>query len=126
MDTFLDSLMYNEKGLIPGIIQDAESGRVLTLCYFNREALRKTIEEGVVYLFRRSQNRLMMKGETSGHTQHVKTISPDCENKSLLIQVAQKKAACHEGYFSCYYRKLQKDGTLSIDEEKVFDPKKVY
>ena len=92
----------------------------------NDEALRKTVEDGKVYVFRRSKNKLMLKGETSGHIQAVKEIYIDCEGNSLLIKVEQKTAACHAGYFTCYYRKLKKDGTVEISEKKVFDPGKVY
>lgn len=126
MKAFIDELKFNEKGLMPAIIQDYKSGKVLTLCYMNREALEKTLEEGKIYLFRRSQNRLMMKGETSGHTQVVKEIFVDCEGNSILFKIEQKVAACHDGYFTCYFRKVSKDGTLEIIDKKIFDPKKVY
>jgi len=122
----MKDLKFNEKGLIPAIIQDYKSGKVLTLCYMTKEALQKTLEEGKVYLFRRSQKRLMLKGETSGHVQVVKEIFVDCEANSLLLKVEQKIGACHAGYFTCYYRRAGKDGSLAIVEKKVFDPKKVY
>ena len=123
---FIDQLKFNDKGLIPAIIQDHKSGKVLTLCYMNREALEKTLLEGKIYLFRRSKNALMMKGETSGHIQIVKEVFIDCEGNSLLFKIEQKVAACHAGYFTCYFRKVAKDGLLEIAERKVFDPKKVY
>lgn len=126
MKKFIDELKFNDKGLIPAIIQDYKSGKVLTLCYMNRPALEKTLEEGKIYLFRRSQNRLMMKGETSGHIQIVKEISIDCEGNSILFKIEQKVAACHAGYFTCYFRKVAKDGTLEITDKKIFDPEKVY
>lgn len=126
MKAFIDQLKFNDKGLIPAIIQDYKSGKVLTLCYMNRPALEKTLEEGKIYLFRRSQNRLMMKGETSGHIQLLKEVFADCECNSLLFKIEQKVAACHEGYFTCYYRKAGKDGVLEITEKKIFDPDKVY
>ena len=123
--TWFNELHFNEKGLIPTIIQDT-SGKVLTLCYMNREAIKKTFETGKVYVFRRSQNRLMLKGETSGHIQLVKEVFVDCEENSLLLVVEQKVAACHAGYFSCYYRKITVEGEKRISEKQVFDPKKVY
>lgn len=126
MKKFIQSLKFNEKGLIPAIIQDYKSGKVLTLCYMNRQALEKTLEEGKVYLFRRSQNRLMMKGGTSGHIQIVKEVFIDCEDNSILLKIEQKVAACHAGYFTCYYRKAAKDGALETAEKKVFDPGKIY
>ena len=122
----LEKLKFNEKGLIPAVIQDEKTGRVLTLCYMNREALDKTFEEGKVYVFRRSKNTLMLKGGTSGHIQIVRSVYIDCEGNSLLIKVDQKTAACHAGYFTCYYRELSKDGSLKVSDEKIFDPDKVY
>lgn len=126
MEAFIQQIKFNEKGLIPAIIQDYNSGKVLTLCYMNQEALQKTLDEGKVYLFRRSKDRLMLKGEKSGHMQILKEVFIDCEGNSLLLKVEQKVAACHVGYFTCYFRRVKKDGTLEIVEKKAFDPKKVY
>jgi phosphoribosyl-AMP cyclohydrolase len=119
-------LQFNEQGLIPTVIQDAVSKRVLTLCYLNREALRKSLAEGKVYVFRRSQRRLMLKGATSGHTQRIARVSVDCEGQSLLFQVRQRVAGCHAGYFSCYFRRLGPRGTLTVSERRVFDPAAIY
>ena len=123
---FLDILKFNEQGLIPAIIQDVKSKQVLTLCYLNRIALEKSLKEGKVYLFRRSQNRLMLKGETSGHIQRIKAMHVDCEGKSLLVLVQQHVAACHAGYFTCYFRQRAKNGSLRTIGKRVFDPAKVY
>ncbi|MDD5449719.1 MAG: phosphoribosyl-AMP cyclohydrolase, partial [Candidatus Omnitrophica bacterium] len=98
----LDQIKFDEKGLIPAIIQDAKSKKVLTLCYMNKEALEKALETGKIHVFRRSKGRLMLKGETSGHVQTVKEFYIDCEGNSLLFMVEQKVAACHAGYFTCY------------------------
>ena len=122
----LEVARFNDQGLIPAVIQDAVSKRVLTLCYLNREALERSLREGKVYVFRRSQNRLMLKGETSGHTQTIKRVEVDCEGQSLVLQVSQRVAACHAGYFSCYYRRLGKNSRLIVGERKRFDPDKVY
>jgi len=123
----LEALHFDEKGLIPAIIVDKPSGNVLTLCYMNKEALKKTLETGEVYVFRRSQGRVMQKGEISGHTQTVKEIYVDCEGNSLLIKVEQKVAACHLGYFTCYFRKFNpRTKQLEIVEEKVFTPEEAY
>ncbi|MBI4352764.1 MAG: phosphoribosyl-AMP cyclohydrolase [Candidatus Omnitrophica bacterium] len=119
-------LRFDAQGLIPAVIQDAKTGKALTLCYLNELALRETLEKGFVYLFRRSQNKLMMKGETSGHTQAVRELRVDCEGKSLLFLVDQKVAGCHKGYFSCYFEKLETDGGSRITDPLVFDPAKVY
>jgi phosphoribosyl-AMP cyclohydrolase len=123
----LANLKFDEKGLIPAVIVDVTDNRVLTLCFMNQGALEKTIETGKVYVFRRSKNRLMLKGETSGHIQSVEEVFFDCEGKSLVIKVKQKVAACHAGYRSCYYRKYNdKTDNIEIIEEKVFDPDKTY
>jgi len=122
----LDKIKFDDKGLIPAIIQDIKSKKVLTLCYMNKEALEKTIKEGKIYVFRRSKGRLMLKGETSGHTQAVKELYIDCEGNSLLFLVEQNVAACHAGYFSCYYRRVNKKGELEITEKQVFNPKDKY
>lgn len=113
-------------GLVPVIIQDAGTSKVLTLCYLNDIALRATLETGFIHLFRRSQNKLMKKGETSGHTQVVREFRLDCEGKSLLFLIDQKVAGCHKGYFSCYFEEVSGDGTKKITDPLVFDPKKVY
>jgi phosphoribosyl-AMP cyclohydrolase len=122
----LDKIKFDEKGLIPAIIQDAKSKKVLTLCYMNGEALNKTLGEGKIYVFRRSKGRLMLKGETSGHIQAVKEVYIDCEGNSLLFLVEQKVAACHAGYFTCYYRRLNKKGELEIVEKQIFNPQETY
>ncbi len=123
----LNNLKFNDKGLIPAIIVDIIDNRVLTLCYMNQTALEKTLETGKVYVFRRSKNKLMLKGETSGHIQSVKEIYFDCEGNSLVIKVEQKVAACHEGYRSCYFRRYNnKTDTIEIIEEKIFNPDEIY
>ncbi len=119
-------LKFAADGLIPAIIQDLRTKKVLTLCYMNETALQATLEKGFVYLFRRSQNKLMMKGEASGHTQAVKEFRVDCEGKSLLFLVEQKVAGCHKGYLSCYFEKVEESGNRKITDPKVFDPEKVY
>lgn len=125
--TLLRHIKFNEQGLIPSIIVDSLDGKVLTLCYMNKEAVEKTLERGLVHVYRRSQKRLMLKGETSGHTQAVKEVFVDCEGNSLLFRVEQKVAACHAGYRSCYYRGFNpKSGELEIRERQIFSPKEVY
>ena len=113
-------------GIIPCIFQDYKTSRVLMLGYMNKEAFLKTLKTGNVYYYSRSKKRLWMKGETSGHIQKVKEIYIDCDNDTLLIKGTQVGgAACHKGYNSCFYRKLEGD-EFNIFEEKVFDPKDVY
>ena len=125
-ETIKFKLKFAADGLIPAIIQDAKTQKVLTLCYMNDIALKATLETGYIHLFRRSQNKLMKKGETSGHTQAVKEFRPDCEGKSLLFVIDQKVAGCHKGYLSCYFEKIQNDGSSAVTDPLVFDPAKVY
>lgn len=124
-EDFLKRLTFNSDGHVPAVIQD-ESGRVLTLCYMNRDAILKTLEEHFIYVYRRSLGKLMKKGETSGHVQEVKSVAIDCEGKSLLIRIKQHVAGCHKGYFSCYFEEYGRDGRFTITEPLVFSPDKVY
>lgn len=124
--TVLGRLKFASDGLIPAIIQDEKTHKVLTLCYMNEIALRATLDKGFVHVFRRSQNKLMMKGETSGHTQKVKEFRLDCEGKSILFVIEQKVAGCHKGYLSCYFEKFKDDATTQITDTRVFEPEKVY
>lgn len=119
-------IKLNDQALVPAIIQDAKSQKVLTLCYMNDIALRATLETGFVHVFRRSQNKLMKKGETSGHTQALREFRIDCEGKSLLFVIDQKVAGCHKGFFSCYFEKVKNDGSKEVTDTLVFDPEKVY
>ncbi len=121
----LNEIKFDQQGLVPAIVQDHISQQVLMLGYMNREALKKTIATGQTHFFSRSRRRLWKKGESSGHIQEVKEIYFDCDQDTLLIKVDQKVAACHEGYRSCFYRRLEGD-SLKVCQEKVFDEKKVY
>ena len=113
-------------GLITAVIQDHSSGRVLMVGYMNEEAFRRTVETGFATFYSRSRRKLWLKGETSGHIQVVKELYIDCEGNSLLFKIEQKVAACHAGYFSCYYRRVNKDGNLEIAEKQVFNPDEAY
>ncbi|MDP8298399.1 MAG: phosphoribosyl-AMP cyclohydrolase [Candidatus Tantalella remota] len=124
--SFVENLNFDDKGLIPAIIQDEASSRVLTLCYMDKEALGKTLLEKKIYVFRRSKGRVMIKGETSGCTQDVKGVFVDCANNSILFKVDQNRAACHEGYFSCYFGRIDENGETVVEEERVFNPEDVY
>lgn len=126
MNKLFEKIKFDDKGLIPAIIQDEVSGEVLTLCYMNKDALEKTLKEGKVYVYRRSKGKLMLKGETSGCIQKVRKVRVDCEGNSLLFEVEQVRAGCHEGYFSCYFRQIDKDGNMTITASRIFNPKDVY
>jgi phosphoribosyl-AMP cyclohydrolase len=127
MDAQLDSLKYDKDGLIPIIVQDHVNGEVLVLAWANREALEKTLATGKVHTYSRSRGRLAMKGEESGHLQHVKEFLTDCDRDVVLVKVEQIVAACHEGYRSCFFRKYQAGGSdWQTVGKRVFDPKSVY
>ncbi|SHG36904.1 phosphoribosyl-ATP pyrophosphatase /phosphoribosyl-AMP cyclohydrolase [Thermosyntropha lipolytica DSM 11003] len=118
----LDNLQFDQKGLIPAIIQDYKTGQVLMMAYMNEEALKKTIETGKTWFYSRSRQKLWMKGEESGHIQEVKEISYDCDADTLLIKVEQTGVACHTGHYSCFYRDIEGREV----EEKVFDEEVIY
>jgi phosphoribosyl-AMP cyclohydrolase len=123
----LNEIKFDANGLIPAIIQDAADNQVLTLCYMNRDAVAKTLETGLVHVFRRSRGRLMLKGESSGMTQAIQEVSYDCEGNSLLFKVAQKIAACHTGHKTCYFRVYNpKSDTVEIVGKPLFNPDEVY
>ena len=100
----LDALHFDERGLIPSLVQDAETGSVLMLAYMNAESLKKTIESGETHFWSRSRGELWHKGETSGNIQKVVSISPDCDSDALLVRVRQTGIACHTGRYSCFSR----------------------
>ena len=113
-------------GLIPAIVQDHVSGDVLMLAYMNAEAFQATLETGEATFFSRSRQKLWVKGKTSGHLQRVKSIHIDCDQDAILVRVDQiGGAACHTGYRSCFYRRVE-DQNLKIEGQPVFDPKEVY
>src|SRR5438445_4949966 len=113
-------------GLVPAVAQDADSGQVLMLAWMNREAFEETLRTRRAVYFSRSRNRLWRKGEESGHVQEVREVLVDCDADTVLLKVKQVGgAACHEGYASCCFRKVEGDG-LAVVGEKVFDPKQVY
>jgi phosphoribosyl-AMP cyclohydrolase len=113
-------------GLLPAVIQDYASGRVLMVGFMNDEAFRKTVETGFATFFSRSRNKLWMKGETSGHRLVVKEISTDCDQDCVLIRVeALGPGVCHNGYHSCFYRTLQ-NGEWVESEARAYDPGGVY
>lgn len=94
-------------GLIPVVVQDAESKEVLMLAYANEEALQKTLSTGYAHYWSRSRKKLWMKGETSGHTQKIKQVTTDCDYDTLLYVVNQKGPACHTGEYTCFHNKIK-------------------
>lgn len=117
---------FDAHPLIPAVIQDDETRDVLMVGFMNRLALERTIETGFVHFWSRSRNQLWKKGETSGHTQEVISMSVNCEDNSLLVQVLQRGAVCHTGHRTCFYRQILPDGSLFETSDPVFDPKDIY
>jgi phosphoribosyl-AMP cyclohydrolase len=113
-------------GLITAVIQDHQTGRVLMVGFMNEEAFRKTVETGFAIFYSRSRKKLWLKGETSGHRLVVKEISTDCDQDALLVKVeALGPGVCHDGYHSCFYRRLE-DGRWVESEARAYDPDAVY
>lgn len=125
--SFYDQLKFDANGLIPAIVQEQKTGRVLTLAWMNRASLEKTLTTGRTHFWSRSRQKLWMKGETSGHVQQVRDIAFDCDGDVLLIQVEQTGAACHEGYLSCFFRSVEKDGkSFKLTETQLETPEQIY
>lgn len=123
----LSELKFGTNGLIPVIVQEADDGDVLMMGYMNREALQRTLDTGEAWFWSRSRQELWHKGETSGHSQIVRSIVADCDGDALLLKVEQKgPGACHEGYKSCFHYKLNRDGQPVAVGDPTFDPAVVY
>ena len=125
----LDKIRFDKKGIVPVITQDAETGDILMLAWMNRKSLEKTLRTGIMTYWSRSRRKLWVKGKTSGNIQKVREAFVDCDADCLLFKVEQKgmKAACHKGYRSCFYRKINPgDGSFSVIAERIFDPEEVY
>ncbi len=116
MDATLPEIRFDERGLVPVIAQDAESGEVLMLAYANREALSKTLETGEAHYYSRSRAALWRKGATSGHTQEVLELRVDCDEDAVLYRVRQRGPACHTGRRSCFYRSSHEGAGASLGE----------
>ncbi|MGB9602642.1 MAG: phosphoribosyl-AMP cyclohydrolase [Verrucomicrobiia bacterium] len=124
---WIEQLKYDSNGLIPAIIQEESTGKVLMMAWMNKESLQTTIQTGKTHFWSRSRKKFWMKGESSGHIQVVKKISFDCDADTLLIEVEQIGAACHEGYKSCFFREVDlKNGSININQKRLVDPEKIY
>jgi phosphoribosyl-AMP cyclohydrolase len=123
----LNELHFDRDGLIPVVVQEHQTREVLLLAYMNAEALQRTRETGLAHFWSRSRGRLWQKGESSGHVQEVVALHINCEGTSLLLEVNQRgEAACHDGYRSCYYRRLNSAGQWEINAPRLFDPALIY
>lgn len=115
------------KGLLPAIVQDFRTGKVLMLAYINAAAWKKTLETGEAHYWSRSRQEIWHKGGTSGNVQKVREIYVDCDNDTVLFKVEQiGGAACHTGYETCFHKRLGPDQEITIEGERVFDPERVY
>ncbi len=125
--SFYDQLKFDANGLIPAIIQEQSSGRVLMMAWMNRASLEETLRTGKTHFWSRSRQKFWMKGESSGHVQSVKDVAFDCDGDTLLIQVEQAGAACHVGYQSCFYRSVEGQGSgFRITEKQLQTPEQIY
>ena len=126
----------NGEKLITAIAQDYKTGQILMVANMNKEALKKTIETGKAHYWSTSRNEQWLKGESSGHVQTVKEILVDCDMDAVILKIEQKGAACHEGYYSCFFRKLNLENNPDISEltdddveliaERLFNPEDIY
>ncbi len=125
-DDWLDRINWAQDGLVPAVVQETGSGRVLTVAWMNREALGRTVESGEAHYWLRSRKRLWRKGEESGHAQKVKAIRLDCDEDVILLEVEQVGGiACHTGRHSCFFRKLE-GGRWVVTDAVLKDPAEIY
>ncbi len=129
VDKILDKINFrikiNGEDLAVAVAQDYKTKEVLMVAFINREAFKKTLETGLMHYYSTSRRKLWLKGESSGHHQVVKEIYIDCDADSVLFVVEQKVASCHDGYYSCFYRKIEKNEIKTV-KERIFNPEEVY
>jgi phosphoribosyl-AMP cyclohydrolase len=125
-DGAIGKLKFNDAGLIPAIVQDADNGEVLMMAWMNAESLRRTLQTGRTHFWSRSRGKAWMKGESSGHVQQVVSVSTDCDKDTLLVRARQTGGACHTGYRSCFSWHLEAGDEWTERGQTVFDPKDVY
>jgi phosphoribosyl-AMP cyclohydrolase len=124
----MDILDFSKgNGLLPAIVQDDGSGKILMLAYISKESWEKTLETGEAHYWSRSRQEIWHKGGTSGHIQKIKEIYVDCDNDTVLFKIEQVGgAACHTGFESCFYKKIDQRGNVTVVGNQIFDPEKVY
>ncbi|HSO25842.1 MAG TPA: phosphoribosyl-AMP cyclohydrolase [Methanobacteriaceae archaeon] len=124
----------NGQNLIIAISQDSETSEVLMVAYMNEEALKKTLETKKAHYWSTSRNKLWLKGESSGHIQYVEEVMVDCDEDAILLKIKQEGGACHTGYYSCFYRKIDLEDLDKLNDteklekigKKVFEPEEIY
>lgn len=112
-------------GLVVAVVCDSKTREVLMVGCQNREAVRRSLTEGRMYFWSRERRKLWLKGETSGHFQHIERIRIDCDGDAILYHVKQIGGACHKGYKSCFYQEVTREG-IKIRGKKIFNPEKIY
>ncbi|HIV03455.1 MAG TPA: bifunctional phosphoribosyl-AMP cyclohydrolase/phosphoribosyl-ATP diphosphatase HisIE [Candidatus Aphodoplasma excrementigallinarum] len=120
--SWIDTLKFDEKGLLPAVVQDVDTNRVLMVAYVNKESLQMTLETKKATFFSRSRQKLWVKGEHSGHFMYIQSIYVDCDADTLIFKVKPAGAACHTGNFSCFYRKAEGDVLTEVKTEHAADP----
>lgn len=121
MSIEIDRIKFDEKGLVPAIVQDIYTGKILMLAYMNKESLEKTLETKTTWFYSRSRQKLWNKGETSGHVQKVKRLAFDCDRDSLLVEVEQVGPACHTGEISCFHNEILMDSAFENFNRAITD-----
>ena len=123
----LEKVKFDDKGLVPAIAQDEQTGEILMMAYMNKESLERTVKEKRACYWSRSRQKFWVKGESSGHVQEVKDMYIDCDGDTIVMKVVQLgPGACHMGYRSCFFRKMTDSGDLEVCLPKVFDENEVY
>jgi phosphoribosyl-AMP cyclohydrolase len=126
--SFSATLKYDANGLIPVVTQDADNHQVLMVAYMNADAVEQTLTTGHVTYWSRSRQKFWIKGETSGHYQHLIELRVDCDEDCLLALVRQEGVACHEGYRSCFFRAVEggAEGELVVKDDRPLTPEQIY
>ena len=128
MNNWIDNIIWNENGLLPVIVQDSKSNKIIMFAWMNRETLEETIKQKKAIYWSRSRNQVWVKGEESGHCQYIEDIFLDCDNDALLIRVKQEGGiACHTGRESCFYNQINfEKNEIEVCEKVIKDPKEIY
>ncbi|MFA6133248.1 MAG: phosphoribosyl-AMP cyclohydrolase [Phycisphaerae bacterium] len=126
LEETIKAMKYDDKGLLTAVIVDAATKEVLMVAFMNDKALIDTVRTGKTHFWSRSRQKYWMKGEESGHTQDVQAIYVDCDQDCVVVEVVQHGAACHEGYRSCFFRRLNGAGQWEVCAKQLLDPKQIY
>ncbi|MEM9883369.1 MAG: phosphoribosyl-AMP cyclohydrolase [Planctomycetota bacterium] len=120
------NVKYDDHGLVPAIVQDHATGQILMMGWMNEAALAQTLETRLATFYSRSRQKMWVKGESSGHTQHVVDARTDCDQDVVLLRCKSNGPCCHVGYTSCFYRRIEGDESLTVFKDKAYEPDAVY